>query len=44
MASRQEVAVSEQTGRPKMIFEENSGLAEVVPIDMIRETMEVAIR
>ena len=40
----QEVAVSEQTGRPKVIFEENSGLAEVEPIDVIRETMEVAIR
>ena len=40
----QEVAVSERTGRPKVIFEENSGLAEVVPIDVIRETMKLAIR
>ena len=35
-----EVAVSEQTGRPRMIFEENSGLAVVVPPDVIREAAE----
>ena len=26
-----------------MMFEENSGLAEVVPYDMIQETVEIAV-
>ena len=39
-----EVAVSRQTGRPRMIFEENSGLGIVVPHDVIQETIETAIR
>ena len=38
-----EVAVSRQTGRPRMIFEENSGLGIVVPHDVIQETIEIAI-
>ena len=37
----QEVAVSEQTGRRRMIFEENSGLGIVVPHDVIQETIRV---
>lgn len=35
----QEVAISQQTKRPRVIFEENSGLASVVPIDKALETI-----
>jgi len=35
-----EVAVSAQTGRPRVVFEENSGLAAVVPIDFVREAFK----
>ena len=38
----QEVAVSTQTDRPRMIFEENSGLGITVPRDLIQETVELA--
>ncbi len=38
-----DVALSSQTGRPKILFEENSGLATVVPIDTIQETVLVAV-
>ncbi len=38
-----EVAVSQQTGRLRMIFEENSGLGVVVPHNVIQETIEIAI-
>ena len=38
----QEVARSDQTGRPLMIFEENSGLTSVVPASLIRETVLLA--
>ena len=38
-----EVAISEQTGRRRMVFEENSGLAHVVPMDLIDETVTVAL-
>lgn len=38
-----EVAISQQTGRPRMIFEENSGLGVVVPHDVIQETVKVAV-
>ncbi len=38
----QEIAVSTQTGRPRMIFEENSGLGRVVPHDLIQETVKIA--
>lgn len=33
----QEVAISSQTGEPRVIFVENSGLAGVVPMDFIKE-------
>jgi hypothetical protein len=36
-----DVAVSQQTHRPRIAFEENSGLAEVLPIDYVRETIEM---
>ena len=38
----QESAVSEQTGARRIVFEENSGLATVVPIDLIQETVGLA--
>ena len=38
-----EVAVSQQTGRPRMIFEENSGLGVVVPFNVIEEAIEFAV-
>ena len=33
-----EVAVSERTGAPRVVFEEDTGLAEVVPVEFVRET------
>ena len=38
-----DVAISSQTKRPRVIFEENSGLAVVVPVDQIHETLEQAL-
>jgi S1-C subfamily serine protease len=38
----QDVAISQQTRRPRIIFEENSGLAAVVPVDCIIEAVEQA--
>ena len=38
-----EIAVSTQTDRPRMIFEENSGLGVVVPHDLIHETVKSAV-
>lgn len=35
-----DVAISTQTKRPRVIFEENSGLASVIPIDFVKETIE----
>ncbi|MBM3127600.1 MAG: trypsin-like peptidase domain-containing protein [Chloroflexi bacterium] len=35
----QDVAISAQTGRPRVIFEENTGLAAVHPVDFIIETI-----
>src|SRR5690606_36629166 len=37
-----DVAVSQQTQRPRIIFEENSGLAQVLPVDRVREAVEHA--
>jgi len=36
----QDVAISAQTQRPRVIFEENSGLTSVIPIDLVKETVE----
>ena len=36
----QDVAISQQTKRPRVIFEENSGLANVETVDKIMETIE----
>ena len=38
-----DVALRDQTGRPILDSEENSGLATVVPIDKVRETIMAAI-
>ena len=35
-----DVAISGQTGRPRIVFEENSGLAEILPTDYIDETIK----
>lgn len=40
----QDIAISRQTNRPRIIFEENSGLAAVVPIDFVLETIATAER
>ena len=37
----QETALSQQTGQPRVVFEENSGLSMVVPVDRILETIEL---
>jgi len=37
----QDTAISQQTGRPRIIFEDNSGLSLVEPVDYIIETIEV---
>jgi S1-C subfamily serine protease len=39
----QDVAISVQTDRPRVIFEENSGLASVVPIDFVNEVIHSAV-
>lgn len=35
-----DIAISQQTGRPRVIFEENSGLAAVHPIDYVQEIIK----
>jgi len=37
----QEIAISQQTGRPRITFEENTGLSLVEPTDHIIETIEI---
>jgi hypothetical protein len=39
----QDVAISRQTRRPRVIFEENSGLASVFPVDYIEEIVRKAV-
>jgi S1-C subfamily serine protease len=39
--SYQEFAVSEQTGRRRVMFEENSGLTAVIPIDFVKEAIDI---
>ena len=39
----QDTAISPQTGRPRVVFEENSGLANVIPGDVLLETIEMAL-
>jgi hypothetical protein len=40
----QEVAVSAQTRKPRIVFEENSGLGEVIPIDRVQECIEACLK
>lgn len=35
----QDVAISQQTKRPRIVFEENSGLASVIPADFLRDIL-----
>ena len=37
-----DVAISQQTGQVRMLTQENSGLAEVIPIDYVNETIAAA--
>lgn len=39
-----DVAISQQTGNPRVVFEENSGLAAVEPVDHITETVQLALK
>jgi S1-C subfamily serine protease len=39
-----DVAFSRQTGRPRLVSEENSGLAEVIPVDYINETVAASLK
>lgn len=36
----QDIAISVQTQRPRVVFEENSGLAAAIPIDFVQETVK----
>lgn len=40
----EDMAVSLQTGRTRVVFEENSGIVEVIPSDAILRTIELAMR
>lgn len=40
----QDIAISQQTGNPRVIFEENSGLAIVETVDSIRNTVELCFQ
>lgn len=40
----EEVAISVQTGKPRMTFQENSGLGRAVPVDAIQDTIEHVLR
>lgn len=40
----QEIAVSQQTGKPRIMFEENAGLANVVPVDQINAAIAEAAK
>lgn len=42
--SYSDTAISQQTRKPRITFEENSGLTAVEPVDAILETIEVAIK
>jgi len=39
-----DVALSQQTGNPRVVFEENSGLAAVEPVDHITEAIQLALK
>ena len=37
----QEIAVSLQTRRPRVVFEDNSGLGSVLPMDVVNEVVQL---
>lgn len=37
----QDLAISEQTKKPRVMFEENSGLTAIIPIDFVEEAIKV---
>jgi hypothetical protein len=39
-----DVAISIQTDRPRVTFEENSGLTAVLPIDFVEETIQASLK
>ena len=39
-----DVAISNQTNRPRIIFEENTGLTNIIPVDDIEKTAKNAKR
>ena len=41
--SSREVAISPQTGEPRIVFIENTGLSRVVPINAVKETLTAAV-
>src|SRR3990172_1553482 len=40
----QDIAISAQTRRPRIVFEENSGLASVHPVDFVSQTIDAGFR
>jgi S1-C subfamily serine protease len=40
----QDIAISEMTGKRRVVFEENSGLARVIPSEFIIETVEAHVK
>jgi S1-C subfamily serine protease len=42
--SYEDVAVSAQTNQPRILFNENSGLGPVIPVDRLNELVEAAMR
>ena len=40
----EDVAISSQTHKARITFQENAGLATVVPVDAIQETVDLAVR
>lgn len=41
--SYQDIAISQQTGKPRLVSEENSGLANVIPIDAVIEITSAVV-
>lgn len=39
-----DIAISAQTGKKRVIFEENSGLCAIIPTDFITETIEICVK
>ena len=39
-----DMAISQLTGQPRIMFQENSGLGRVIPVDAIEETVTYALK